>query len=195
MTKGYLFAIGLIMIIMLISSCENQPMLPRPAGYFRIDLPEHKYQPFDFTFPYYFKYSQSARIQFDNYTSDDPFWLNIYYPKYKARIHLSYKSLKDNKLFNLTEDARNFVFRHAEKAQGIKENTIKINESKMFGLVYRIEGKEVASPFQFWVSDSSTHFLRGALYFSVRPNNDSLEPVINFIVKDIDHLLSTLEWR
>jgi gliding motility-associated lipoprotein GldD len=65
----------------------------------------------------------------------------------------------------------------------------------MFGLVYRIEGKEVASPFQFWVSDSSTHFLRGALYFSVRPNNDSLEPVINFIVKDIDHLLSTLEWR
>ena len=176
-------------------SCSGQPSLPRPSGYMRIDLPENSYQVFDSTFPYHFEYSTSAKIEFDDFTKSDPYWLNVSYPEFKGKIHVSYKSLSATDLYHLTEDARNFVYRHADKAQGIRELIIVIPEKKVFGMAWQIEGKEAASPFQFWVTDSTEHYLRGALYFSVRPNNDSLQPVINFIVKDIDHLLTSLEWK
>ncbi len=190
----HLFALTAAVAFVLIS-CSAPPSLPRPAGYLRIDLPEHSYQVFDSAFPYHFEYSTSAEIEFDDYTKSGLYWLNITYPEFKGKIHVSYKSLLENDLYNLSEDARNFVYRHADKAQGIRELIVENPENRVFGMAWRIEGKEAASPFQFWVTDSTEHYLRGALYFSVRPNNDSLKPVIDFIVSDIDHLLATIEWK
>ena len=54
---------------------------------------------------------------------------------------------------------------------------------------------EVPSPFQFHITDSVTHFLRGALYFNMSTKNDSLGPAIAFIKSDLVHLLNTLEWN
>lgn len=190
----YLFTLTSAIAFVLVS-CSGPPPLPRPAGYLRIDLPEHSYQVFDSAFPYHFEYSTSARIEFDDYTKGDPYWLNVFYPEFKGKIHFSYKSLKINNLYSLTEDARNFVYRHADKAQGIRELIIEIPEERVFGMAWRIEGKETASPFQFWITDSVEHYLRGALYFSARPNNDSLQPVIDFIVQDIDHLITSVVWQ
>jgi hypothetical protein len=39
------------------------------------------------------------------------------------------------------------------------------------------------------------HFLRASLYFNMAPHNDSLEPVIEGIEKDLKHLVKTLEWK
>ena len=87
------------------------------------------------------------------------------------------------------------VFKHAPKAVGIKESYINMPESKVYGIVYTIEGRDAASPFQFYLTDSTDHFVRGALYFNVVPNNDSLKPVIDYIIHDIDFLVSTFSWK
>ncbi len=176
-------------------SCTDNSYLPRPTGYLRIDLPKPAYQSFDSAFPYSFDYSTFAKIEVDEFTQSDPFWINISYPELNAKIHISYKDLASHNLYSLQEDARNFVFRHSAKAHGIRESFVNLPQTRVFGLVYFIDGKEAASPFQFYVSDSLNHFIRGALYFNARPNNDSLKPVIDFIVNDVDRMLATLEWK
>jgi gliding motility-associated lipoprotein GldD len=184
-----------ILITLLASCCNSDNQFPKPSGYFRIDLPEQNYARFDTTFPYSFEYSKSARIVFDNYTQKEPYWLNIYYPDFRATLHLSYKDLRRYDLYNLQEDARSFVFHHASKAHGIRESVVSLPQIAVFGKVYFIEGKDAASPFQFYVTDSINHFIRGALYFNLKPNNDSLRPVINHIVSDTDIMLSSIKWR
>jgi hypothetical protein len=62
-------------------------------------------------------------------------------------------------------------------------------------MIYFIEGSGAASPCQFFLTDSSTHFVRGALYFDFQPNNDSLAPVIKLIENDIRELVGTLKWE
>ena len=181
--------------VFFFTSCENAPLVPKPRGYFRIDLPERNYTKYDPSCPFSFEMSTSAAINSDQYTSAEPCWFNIEYPAYKAKIHFSYKELKSQALYNLTEDAHELVFKHAQKANGIKESVIELPGQRVFGKAWTIEGRDVASPFQFYVTDSVNNYLRGALYFEVRPNNDSLKPVIDFIIDDIDHLIQTLHWK
>lgn len=195
MSKIKLFPIVFVLSVFLIFSCTDNSYLPRPSGYLRIDLPRPDYQRFDSVFPYTFDYSAYARIESDEYTQSDSFWINISYPQFKGKIHISYKDLDHHDLYTLQEDARNFVFKHAPKAIGIRESFVTLPQSDVFGMVYFIDGKEAASPFQFWITDSTNHFVRGALYFSMMPNNDSIKPVIDFIVNDIDHMLATFEWK
>ncbi len=169
--------------------------MPKPMGYFRIELPPHAYRSFDSTQPFTFDYSKYSRIESDRITRQNPNWFNIYYPEYRARIHFSYKDLRKTTLYRLQEDAHEMAFKHAQKASGIRELMIDHPARRVYGMAYRIEGRDVASPFQFYVSDSTRHFLRGALYFRVEPNNDSLAPVIDYIIDDIDHLIATLQWK
>ncbi len=198
----YLFTFRNLLIVAVIasviiigSSCNNQEYYPKPRGYFRIDLPEGTYRTFDSTFPYAFEYPEYANIAFDEYTRQNPFWMNLDYPNFKGRVHLSYKSLDYYDLYTLTEDARDMAFKHASKAIGIKESVFLNTQKNVYGLTYQIQGKNAASPYQFYLTDSTNHFVRGALYFNVVPNNDSLQPVINLIVQDINHLFDTFEWK
>lgn len=189
------FPITIVLSLFAITACNDSSYMPKPEGYFRIDLPEHNFQRFDSAFPYSFDYSTHARIVIDERTHSEPYWLNIHYPDFKATLHLSYKDLNQFSLYKLQEDARSFVFRHATKAQGIQESVVVLPQSDVYGMVYFIRGKDAASPFQFYVTDSTSHFIRGALYFNLTPNNDSLKPVIDFIVDDIDHTLSSIRWK
>ena len=180
---------------LVVTSCTDQDYYPKPRGYFRIDLPENEYRAFDSTFPYAFQYPEYAAITFDEYTRQNPYWMNLDYPQYKGRIHISYKSLEDYKLYVLTEDTRHMAFKHAPKAMGIKESLYANAKQDVFGMTYHIQGKDAASPYQFYLTDSTNHFVRGALYFNVVPNNDSLQPVIDLMIHDIKHLFDTFAWK
>lgn len=92
-----------------------------------------------------------------------------------------------------TEDARTLVYKHTQKANGINEQLIQ-NNFHVGGILYEIGG-EAASSIQFFMTDSTHHFLRGALYFNVVPNSDSLAPVVSYMKKDMEHLLGTLQWK
>ncbi len=183
----------LISIIFGLGSCGDS-YIPKPAGYLRIDLPEHTYQTFDTTFPFSFEYSTLAQLNRDGLPDQRPYWLNMDYPKQKARIYISYRKV-ENDLIDLLEDSRSFTMKQIPKADFIRDSIIMDSKSRVFGMEYLVSGKEAASPYQFFVTDSSSHFLRGALYFNHAPNNDSLEPVIDYIKNDLRHLLNTLEWK
>lgn len=175
-----------------VSCSENAT--PKPRGYFRIDLPTREYRLLDSIFPYSFEVPVYSRITRDIHAPAEANWINIDFPRFKGRVHLSYKAVNNN-LGTYTEDAHSLVVKHIPKASAIEEIRIENKAKRVFGLVYDIKGTGAASPYQFFVTDSTTHFLRGALYFDVIPNNDSLAPVIDFIKGDIQHMLETLNWK
>ncbi len=185
----------LTFLILIAASCEPN-YTPLPRAYFRIDLPEKEYKVFDSIFPYRFAYPSYGKIVPDTHVNAEPWWADINFPQFNATLHMSYKSIDDkNSLNTFIEDGRNFVNRHIPKASGFEEKLFANEEKNVYGILFEIRGKEAASPLQFFVTDSTKHFLRGSLYFSVSPNNDSLAPVINFLTEDIEVLIESLEWK
>lgn len=168
---------------------------PKPKGYNRIDLPEQIYKQLPDEYPYTFELSQSAKIRPDTTLLAEPNWINILYPKLGANIQITYKPLNNNpkQLYDLIEDARKLTGKHQIKAYAIEEAEIRTPEGDIAS-VFELTG-EIPSQFQFYVTDSTKHFLRGALYFRTATQNDSLAPVIEFVKKDIVHLLNTLKWK
>jgi gliding motility-associated lipoprotein GldD len=183
----------IILLLGIFVSCEHT-YVPKPRGYFRIDLPEKAYQKFDTNFPYTFEYPVYAKVVPDTLKDAEPYWINIEFPGFGGEINVSYKTVNHN-LVKFLEDSRTMVMKHIPKAEEIRDSLIMRPEANVYGLLYDIEGTGAASPCQFILTDSTRHFLRAALYFNVRPNNDSLAPVISFIRKDIDHMISTFRWK
>jgi gliding motility-associated lipoprotein GldD len=184
----------LLMLAVVVLYACNEEYTPKPCGYFRIDLPEHEYILFDSSFPYMFEYPVYAVLSPDPYAPEEPYWLNVEFPAFKGRLHLSYKKINGN-LVEYLEDSRQFVMKHIPKASAINDTLLLDRNKKIYGLIYYIEGMGAASPCQFFLTDSADHFVRGALYFDVVPNNDSLAPVIDFLQEDIRHMLNSFEWK
>lgn len=187
----------LIIVILMLSACggnQGDTEYPKPRGYFRIDMPEKEYQRFDTTWPFSFKYPKYANLQPDQEAGAEPYWLNLYYPGFHGVLSFSYKKIENN-FYELTEDARTFANKHIIKANGITERRVDIPENNVFGVIYEIEGSNTASPYQFYICDSTTHFIRAALYFNHIPNNDSIAPIIQRVKEDMDTLMSSLKWN
>jgi len=174
-------------------SCE-QAYTPKPRGYFRIDLPEKQYVLFDTTFPFQFEKPAYSVITHDPHSPNEKYWINLEFPDFKATVHFSYKAV-DGNLSTYLEDSHRMISKHIPKADAIYDSIIIDRERHVFGLIYELEGSGAASPYQFFLTDSISHFVRGSLYFNFTPNNDSLEPVIEFIKQDIDHLINTFKWK
>lgn len=179
--------------ISLLLSC-SESYTPKPRGYFRIDLPERAYRDFDTTFPYAFGYPVYAEVSPDVSKLAEPWWINVRYKPFNATLHISYKPVHGN-LASYLEDARTLVNKHIPKASAITQREYADTAHRVFGLVYDIRGADAASPIQFYLTDSTTGFIRGALYFNQVPNNDSLSPVIDFLKGDIEHMIATFRWK
>ncbi len=167
--------------------------VPKPRGYFKIEFPEKSYLSSDLNLPYKFDYPVYAKLQPDTSRFAEPNWINIDIPENNAKIHISYKSVKNN-LQTLSEESRELVYKHTIKAFAINETFYENEEKKVYGILYEIKGN-AASPMQFQLTDSLHHFVRGSFYISEIPNYDSLKPVIDFLAKYIDHLVKTFTWN
>lgn len=182
----------LITLLPLIWSCGSDP-IPKPTGYYRIDLPEKNYKQIDsIPFPFSFELPQYAAVNLTR-TAREPNFLNIDFRRFGARLHLSYKAI-DSSAYQLIEDSRTLVYKHVVKAQDIRENLIINPEDRVYGTYYEIAGN-AASGAQFYLTDSNTHFFRGALYFNVEPNYDSIAPVQEFLKEDIEQLIESFRWK
>lgn len=189
-----MFRILIIVICSFFISC-SQDYSPKPRGYFRIELPEKKYELYSESCPFSFMKPIYANVVPDSSKDTEPCWLNIDFPQFKAKVHLSYKDINGKKLFNeVAEDSRQLAFKHTIKAVAINETMIRNAKNKVYGIYYDIEGN-TASSLQFYLTDSTRHYLRGALYFSAEPQIDSLKPVLEFIRQDIDVMIGSFEWK
>lgn len=187
------YLISLMFAAILLGSCSND-YVPKPRGYFRIDLPEHRYRVFDTLYPYRFEYPEYARIVHDSSSLAEPFWINLVFPPFKAQVHISYKVI-DGNLEKYLNDAHSLVNKHIPKANAITQRQYVDTVNHVYGLVYDIRGTDAASAYQFYLTDSISRFLRGALYFNLVPNNDSLSPVIDHLKVDIEHMINTFRWK
>lgn len=185
-------AASLVIGGIIIASCDK-PAVPRPFGYFRIDLPEKRYTHFDAPCSYSIEYPQYARINLHPAVATDTCWMDIEFPGMRAKIHLTYFDLHGN-LATLTELSRELAYKHTIRADAIEEKLWSNDSSRVFGTLYDLKGN-TASAVQFYVTDSIKHYLRGSLYFMAQPNEDSLMPVITFLRDDIIHLIETLNWN
>lgn len=189
----FLITMGLCVFF---SACKPRPLPePKPMGYFRIDLPNHQYRTLDTSLP--FRYEQSV---FANTTiekqKDNTLWMTVSYPVLKASLRFTCFEVKNaDSLRKLMVSEDKMVKFHYQKADDVQYSVIKDPETHLWGQTYEIYGKEVATPFQFWLTDSAHRFVRATLYFDETPNNDSLQPVIQYLKEDAMHLINTFEWR
>lgn len=181
--------IGMVLLGM---ACDRS-YTPKPTGYVRIDYPEKTYRLYDDQEFYQFEIPTYAVVKIDNGRDAEAGWVNLEIPSLNGTIHLSYKPVKDN-LIDYITDSRDLVYKHTVKAQGIEDTPFIHSEEKRFGMIYDLKG-DVASAVQFFVTDSTNHFLRGSLYLNCRPNRDSLRPVIEFLREDIIHMIETTSWK
>jgi gliding motility-associated lipoprotein GldD len=183
-----------VSLSVFISSCTKE-YVPKPIGYNRLELPEASYRVLPDSFPYTFEYSNHAKLLKDTSTINERFWIEIYYPLLKADIHITYKPInKSEKLLKeYFDDAYKLTSKHQIKAYAINE-VITVTPSGKTAIIAELEG-DVPSQYQFTMTDSSKNFVRGALYFNTKVANDSLAPAIEYMKRDIMHLINTFEWR
>jgi gliding motility-associated lipoprotein GldD len=180
-------------LTLLLLACESD-YLPKPKGYNRIILPEVTYQQLADTLPYTFEYSSHAQVLDDTSWISERYWINLYYPYFGANVQLTYKPInRDSVMEEYLNDSFRLTAKHNVKAYAIEEKILFLQSGNV-ATVSELSG-EVPSQFQFHMTDSINHFLRGALYFNTSTKNDSLAPSIEFIKNDMVHMLNTLQWN
>lgn len=183
-------------IILLLSACHNSDSeAPRPTGYFRIDLPERHYNRMDTTLPFTFEQSDQANLVIKP-QSKGICWVDVDYPSLNATLKMTCLNITSpDSLRNLIYSEEKMVKFHYQKADDVEYSVVRDEDAHLWGQIYDIEGKDVATPFQFWLTDSAHHFVRATLYFNFTPNNDSLQPVIEYLREDAMHYINTFEWK
>ena len=188
----------LFLLVLFLAAC-NSDYIVKPKGYYKIDFPQKAYQKFDNpSYPYSFEYPVYSSIAKDSLffeqKAENPYWININFPRFNGRIYISYKDVSKNNFDSLVNDAFTMSYKqHTYKASAI-EPTAFTTPNNLSGIYFSLKGN-TATANQFFVTDSSKHFLRGALYFDATPNEDSLRPVNDFLQKDLQHLINTLQWK
>jgi gliding motility-associated lipoprotein GldD len=189
----------LLLLCLFLSSCHGD-YTPKPKAYPRVVFPERKYEmydpkdcPFKFEKPVYANVTNDT-IFFGQKILSVNCWLNVNFPTLNGTINLTYKEINDTmKLERLIEDAHKLSFMHTTKADYIDEIRIQ-NDHGVGGILYDVGGN-AASNVQFFLTDSTHHFLRGALYFNSEPNSDSMAPVVTFVKEDMKRMLKTFQWK
>lgn len=198
--KKSLLAFNIITILLFASfviGC-NSPYTYKKKGYFSINFPEKKYQQFNTPdYPYTFEYPVYATITKDSVFFGDKaedYWINIDFPRFSGRIYVSYKPVTPINFDTLVNDAFKMVHKqHDDVSTGIEDSLMK-TPNGVEGIYFSLKGN-TATANQFFLTDSTKHFLRGALYFDAAPNEDSLATVNEFLKKDLQHLINTLKWK
>ena len=180
-----------LIISLCLVSCAQQ--VPKPYGYFRIEMPSHDYQLSVGHEAFSYLHSAGSVVQYLPEPEGGD-WFNLVYPSLDAVIYCSYLSISKAQFGEVSEDSYQFVYKHAVRASTIKPERFENTEASVYGILYDVGGN-VASPLQFVLTDSIRHFFRGALYFNAVPNQDSVAPVLEYIRQDVLVLMESFRWN
>jgi gliding motility-associated lipoprotein GldD len=188
MTKTILkFTLMSLLGFMTIIACKEE-VLPKPKAQLRLEYPDPVYEAINSDCPYSFEKSSSTDVDINSKC-----WVNIDYPQLKASINMTYRPVENN-LKELLLEAEKLTFNHTIKADGISSAPYVNKEKNVYGSIFEVTGN-AASPIQFHVTDSTRHFITGAVYFNVQPNYDSIKPAISYLQQDIIRMIESMEWK
>lgn len=182
-----IISIVLILLILTMVSCKDD-VLPKPASFLRLDYPEARYVNFENDCPFAFEMNEGATIK-----GEKDCGFAITYPKMKATIYLTYKPVNGD-IVKLLKDAQKLTYEHVIKADDILEQPYLNPQKKVYGMFYQVDGN-AATNSQFYVTDSTKHFITGSVYFYAKPNFDSVMPAASYIKNDMQKLMETLKWK
>lgn len=187
---------GLLILSMFVSCDDDDSVgIPKPRGYFRISFPEKKYVMYDADCPFSFEIPDYAKMYHSAAPNASPCWRDLYFGRFHATLYISYNEINnDTILEKLINESWALTEAHNQVANSMQDSSILRPKDHVFGSVQSLGGN-AATPMQFYLTDSTKHFIRASLYFYSPPNKDSIAPVLDYIRKDIYHLVQTLRWK
>ncbi|CAN5849763.1 gliding motility lipoprotein GldD [soil metagenome] len=187
---------GLLLLSMFISCDDDDSVgVPKPRGYFRINFPEKKYVMYDADCPFNFEIPDYAKMYHSAAPNASPCWRDLYFGQFHATLYISYNEINnDSILEKLINESWALTEAHTQVANSMRDSSILRPKDHVFGSV-QLLGGNAATPMQFYLTDSINHFIRASLYFYSPPNKDSIAPVLDYIRKDIYHIVETLKWK
>ena len=187
MIKKISYFLAAVVLLVLANSCKDE-VLPKPTSQLRLDYPVAKYAHFSNHCPFEFDMNEETIIKEDKNCG-----FSIHYPKMKATIYLTYKTV-DNNINALLRDAQKLTYEHVIKADDILEQPYINADKKVYGMFYRVDGN-AATNAQFYATDSIKHFVTGSVYFYAKPKFDSIMPAADYVKNDMQRLLETIKWK
>ncbi len=181
---------ALLLISFLCFSCKDDPR-PKPKGFLALEYPEANYERLNIGCPYTFDKNAIAEVSPSR--NRIPCWIQLDYEKMKGSIFITYQPVRNN-LDSLLADAQKLPLQHTIKADVIEGDVYTNDFNNTYGMFYEVEG-DAASQAQFYLTDSTDHFLTGSVYFESLPNFDSIVPAADYLKKDIRHLMESLQWN
>ncbi|TYB70708.1 gliding motility lipoprotein GldD [Bizionia gelidisalsuginis] len=176
----------------------NEAVTPKPKAFLRLEYPEAIYNRENLEVPFSFDKNELAeKVSVKQLPAATlSYGVNVTYKKLKGTIYLTYKNIEGNEAYlrNYLIDAQNFTQEHTKKADGIAGEVYENKRSNVYGMYYEVNG-DAASQAQFYVTDSTNHFLIGSLYFYAKPNYDSIYPAAKYLQKDIKRLMESITWK
>jgi len=188
----------LILSVFILSSCGNEDYVPKPKAELRLEYPKANYVDANLELPFTFEKNLLAKkvVLKELKSQTKSYGINLEYPLLKGTIFLTYKAIEKDKnnLKDFLRDAQKFTLEHTKKADEIPAYPFEDKKRKVYGMLSEVKGN-VASPAQFYVTDSVNHFLTGSLYFYAKPNYDSILPAANYLQNDIKRIMETVTWK
>ncbi|MEY4572965.1 MAG: hypothetical protein RLZ10_2226 [Bacteroidota bacterium] len=182
-----------ILVLFFIFSCTEEIYIPKPPTHLEVDLPNHSYQAFTDSSRYSFEISKlwSVREKFNETDS-----LILYLGKeIDGDIHFQFSRIDSiNTLGKVVNHTFGKVDFHKIRAKQMLDTNFIFRDKRVFGTLFEFIGNS-ATNFQFYLTDSTDNFLRSELLIRRTPNYDSLQPTLNYIKKDLIHLINTFEWK
>ena len=183
--------LSIFVLFFTIVSCKEDYTI-KPIGQVRLEYPEPVYKTFQSDCPFEFDYSTfSQEIK----KKENPCWFVIHYPEMRANIYLTYFPISGKEdLAKKIKDSEKLVQEQTVKASYISPREFVFDDKKVYGTLFELGG-DSAINLQFHATDSTQNLLTGSVYFSTPPKYDSLQPAINYLKKDVVHLIESLKWK
>ena len=193
--KTYPKLVGSILFLaFILVACKENISIPKPPTYLRLNLPEHEYFLFSEACPYEFEAAKIFKIRA---VTDEKGQMtchkDIDLGPLNGVIHFSYIQM-ESPLADYVNFAINKVDEHKIKATAIEDTNFIRPKDRIFGTFFELQG-DVASPFQFYLTDSSSRFVSGVVYLNAAPNYDSLRPSLEYLKHDLYRMVGSFKWK
>jgi gliding motility-associated lipoprotein GldD len=183
------------LLMFVLCACKTDAPVPKPPAYLRTELPEHKYRFVSNDCPYELKLADIYNYKPCIFQKSNFCMQQIDLGPLNGSLYLYYINIasKDS-LPSIINYANDKVDEHKIKADKIDFRQLIDKDKRVFGTFFELKGN-VATNFQFYLTDSTNHFVRGEVLLNCRPNYDSLKPSLEYLKQDLLELVNNFKWK